>query len=87
MIRRSPFSSQKEKKADDCQVALLAEFDESVLGTSGNVQVDPVENCADFNFTCCLSCSSDAQTLTDLAQKPLICKTSPFFPDIHGQHS
>ncbi|XP_029702607.1 cilia- and flagella-associated protein 70 isoform X2 [Takifugu rubripes] len=62
----------KEKKADGYQVVLLAEFDETLLGNSGNVQVDPVENCVDFNFTCCLSCSSDAQTLTDLAQKPVI---------------
>lgn len=62
---------------------MLAEFDETVLGNSGNVEVDPVENCADFNFTCCLSCSSDAQTLTDLAQKPVICKKIRYFSDIH----
>lgn len=82
--RTSFFPFQKEKKADISQVVLLVEFDEAVRGTSDNKQVDPVENCVDFNFTCCLTCSRDAQTLTNIAQKPIICKMS-HFPRYTGQ--
>lgn len=74
ITRTSPFFFQKEKQADSSQVVLLAEFDETVLGSSDNKQVDPVECCVDFDFTCCLNCSNDAQTLTNIAQKPIICK-------------
>lgn len=78
----SPF--QKEKKSDVSPVVLLVEFDETVRGTSENKQVDPVENCVDFNFTCYLTCSHDVQTLTNIAQKPIICKMS-HFPKHTGQ--
>uniref|UniRef100_H3CW24 Cilia and flagella associated protein 70 n=1 Tax=Tetraodon nigroviridis TaxID=99883 RepID=H3CW24_TETNG len=65
-------NNMKEKKSDVSQVVLLVEYEETVRGTSDNKQVDPVENCVDFDFTCCLTCFQDAQTFTNIAQKPII---------------
>ena len=67
---------QTEKKADNFQSVLQVEFDGTVLGESDKKQADSVRKCVDYNFTCSFRCARDAQSLSNMAQKPVICKPS-----------
>uniref|UniRef100_A0A671TSU6 Cilia and flagella associated protein 70 n=1 Tax=Sparus aurata TaxID=8175 RepID=A0A671TSU6_SPAAU len=69
------------KKADSCQTFLRVEFDGTELGESDKMQVDPVEKCVDFDFTCSFHCPNDARALSDISHKPIILTVTELLPE------
>lgn len=69
------YTFQRGNKPDSLQNFVRVEFNGAVLGDSPKEKSVSVEQSAvDYNFTCSFQCSSTAQTLDDVAHKPVICK-------------
>ncbi|XP_068597905.1 cilia- and flagella-associated protein 70-like [Brachionichthys hirsutus] len=71
----------KAKTADNFQSFLRVERDQTSLGESAMTLVEPVRQCVDYNFTCSFHCPSDAQALSDIANKPIIVTVAELLPE------
>lgn len=51
------------------------EFDGTLVGESDEKQGNPMQDFIDYKFTCIFRWPNDAQALSDIAQKPIVCKS------------
>ncbi|XP_034016123.1 cilia- and flagella-associated protein 70-like isoform X2 [Thalassophryne amazonica] len=58
--------------SDSFQSFVQVEMNSTVMGESKLKQVEPVELCVDYDFTCSCHFSKTPQTLDDIAHKPII---------------
>lgn len=68
------FPFQTGKKVDVLQSFVRAELDGAFLGESDKKAVNPVEQRVDFEYNCKFQWPNNARALSNIAQKPVICK-------------
>lgn len=68
------FPFQTGKKVDVLQSFVRAELDGAFLGESDKKAVNPVEQRVDFEYNCNFQWPNNARALSNIAQKPVICK-------------
>lgn len=68
------FPFQTGKKVDVLQSFVRVELDGAFLGESDKKAVNPVEQRVDFEYNCNFQWPNNARALSNIAQKPAICK-------------
>ncbi|KAG7498635.1 cilia-and flagella-associated protein 70 isoform X2 [Solea senegalensis] len=69
------------KKADSLSF-LKVETDGMVLGESERKELNPLEHCVEYNFTCSFPAPSSAHALSGMAHKPIILTVSEILPKV-----
>ncbi|KAM9764632.1 cilia- and flagella-associated protein 70 [Menidia menidia] len=59
----------------------MVAVDGASLGESEKMQLNPLEQRVDYNYTCCFHPTNNVQALSDIAQKPIIVTVMEFLPD------